>query len=388
MNSIDEEWSQFIISQYNPTYEREDVVVKKTVINEEPLLDEIEAPQCNDLIISTATKKLFLNMPIDIHTIFWKIPIIEYGIPGNGVIKKQMKIVSRTEEEYQEYKKKIEGIPYLIEDIIKKNQATATTNQEEEEPKFRSSRRIRFKDERKITVGISKKDITVSRGKTKGAFYNCFALIIRFLHKEIYREIHVKIFNTGKLEIPGVLNQELLDIIKILIIDILKPHINEPLYFIENMDNNGVIINSNFNCGFFINREKLYSILRSDKYCIDTSLDSCNYPGVKCKFYFNTELGFDPVLQTGNIMPEDRSMKMKELKKSVKYKIINYMIFRTGSGLIVGNCSEEILNFVFEFVKKILKEEYKHIHISGNGVPGIKIKRTKKIKRIISMNVV
>jgi hypothetical protein len=382
MNSIDEEWTQYILSQYNPTYEREDVVVKKTVIDE-PNIEEMIAPECNDLIISTATKKLFLNRPIDIHTIFWKIPIIEYGVPGNGVIKKQMKIVSRTEEEYQEYKKKIEGIPYLVEDIIKKKNA----KEEEEEPTFRSSRRIRFKDERKITIGISKKDITVSRGKTKGAFYNCFALIIRFLHGESYREIHVKIFNTGKLEIPGVLNQQLLEIIKVLILEILQVHIPEPLDFIENRDNNGVIINSNFNCGFFINREKLYSILRSDKYCIDTSLDSCNYPGVKCKFYFNTEIGFDPILQTGNIMPEDRSMKMKELKKSVKYKIINYMIFRTGSGLIVGNCSEEILNFVFEFVKKILKEEYKYIHISGNGVPGLKIKRTKKIKRTISMNV-
>ena len=44
-----------------------------------------------------------------------------------------------------------------------------------------NARRIKFKDERKITVGVSKKDIMNCRGKAKDAFYNCFAMIVRFL---------------------------------------------------------------------------------------------------------------------------------------------------------------------------------------------------------------
>ena len=34
----------------------------------------------------------------------------------------------------------------------------------------------------------------------------CFAIILRFYQGGEFKEIHVKVFNTGKLEIPGLLN--------------------------------------------------------------------------------------------------------------------------------------------------------------------------------------
>ena len=57
---------------------------------------------------------------------------------------------------------------------------------------------------RKIDIGMSKKDLTSYKTKKKGAFYNCFALILRILYNDEYKEIHVKVFNTVKLEIPGI----------------------------------------------------------------------------------------------------------------------------------------------------------------------------------------
>lgn len=60
------------------------------------------------------------------------------------------------------------------------------------------------------------------------------------------------------------------------------------------------------------------------------------------------------------------------------------MIFRTGSCLIVGNCSEKILNFVFDFVKKVLADEYRVIHVM-NEKPVNKNKNTKLIKKIINV---
>ena len=47
-----------------------------------------------------------------------------------------------------------------------------------------------------------------------------------------------------------------------------------------------VLINSNFNCGYFIQQEKLRTILR-DKYMLNPAYDPSMYPGVKCKFYYN-----------------------------------------------------------------------------------------------------
>jgi TATA-box binding protein (TBP) (component of TFIID and TFIIIB) len=329
-----------------------------------------EVPKCDDLYISTKTKVVFLNQEIDIHRVFWNIPIIEYWKPTPGVVKKQMKIISKTPEEFQEYRKKIEELSYYTENIIKQI----------DNP---NARRIKFKDERKITIGTSKKDIMNCRGKVKNAFYNCFAIILRFKIDNVFREIHVKVFNTGKMEIPGILNSKLLDIVKEMVLQTLQPHVEKKIEFIENLKDENVLINSNFNCGFYINREKLYTIL-SKKYGIETSYDPCSYPGVKCKFYFNNELSFSVDSQLGTITSEDRSMKMSELGENKKYTEVSFMIFRTGSCLIVGNCSEKILVFIFEFIKKILFDEYKNIAVINDEIV-IKNKKAKLRKKIISI---
>jgi hypothetical protein len=357
-NSLDSEWLDFINNR---------AVISKAPIVEEPLPSDV--PECDDLYISTKTKVLFLNQKVDIQTVFWKIPIIQYWEAKSGVIKKQMKVVSKTPEEYEEYKARLVDIPYYVENIIKQI----------DNP---SARRMKFKDERKITVGISKKDIMNCRGKVKNAFYNCFALIIRFHYQQSYREIHVKIFNTGKLEIPGILNADFLDIVKTKIIEYMQPHIDTPLDFLENGNNDSVLINSNFNCGFYIQRERLHAILRSDKYRIESAYDPCSYPGVKCKFYFNNELGFNSPLQNGQVLESDRNMKMSELGDAKKYTEVSFMIFRTGSCLIVGNCSEDILMFIFEFIKNILKEEYSNIFVK-NDKQIVKVKKTKLRKKNI-----
>jgi len=326
----------------------------------------------NELFISTKTKVLFLNQAIDINDIFWKIPIEEYWKPIDCVVKKQMKIVSKSQEEYTEFMEKLKSIPYYTEHVIKQiNNPTA--------------RRIKFKDERKITVGISKKDIMNCRGKVKNAFYNCFAVIVRFKYQDEFREIHVKIFNTGKLEIPGVLNSEILDIMRGFILRILQPHISTPLAFIENSQYDNVLINSNFNCGFYIDREKLFSILRSNKYGLETSYDPCIYPGIKCKFYFNNLVGFDIEKQTGSICLEDRTMKMSELGNNKTYTEVSFMVFRTGSCLIVGNCSENILQFIFQYIKNILITERPVISVVNESVSA-KIKHPKLRKKTVNVS--
>jgi GTPase SAR1 family protein len=354
MACIDDEWAQFLTSQTSNNFGTLSINQKKNI---EPKVEKIplqltsqqNEPVCEDLYISTKTKVLFLNQHIDINNIFWKIPIIEYWKAMDGVVKKQMKIVSKSKEEFEDYQKKLENIPYYTENIIKQIDNPA-------------ARRIKFKDERKITVGISKKDIMNCRGKVKNAFYNCFAIIIRFKFEGVFREIHVKIFNTGKLEIPGILNSKLLDVVKEMVLVLLTPNIETHLEFVETDSEENVLINSNFNCGYFINREKLHSILRN-RYRIESAYDPCSYPGVKCKYYFNNDLGFVDTNQNGQIIQEDRAMKMSELGDNKKYTEISFMIFRTGSVLIVGNCTERILKYVFEFIKKILATEYQNIHV-------------------------
>tara|TARA_X000000950_G_C13794480_1_gene610815 strand:+ start:32 stop:1159 length:1128 start_codon:yes stop_codon:yes gene_type:complete len=365
MEDIDDEWSRYLND------EDIDFSTKNNLDNENDMNSE-EAPECEELYISTMTKVLFLNTPIDINSIFWKLPVINYSEPKSGIVKKQMKIVSKTEEEYQKYKEKLKDITYYKEHIIKQI----------DNP---SARRIKFKDERKITVGISKKDIMNCRGKIKNAFYNCFAIIIRFMYNGSFKEVHIKVFNTGKLEIPGVLNDILLDEVKNYLLMFIQPLINKKLEFVQGKIEQNVLINSNFKCGYYINRDKFYKILKGDKYRLETSYDPSSYPGIKCKFYFNNDKGYDKDIQKGLIDEEDRNMKLSELDDNKKYTEISFMIFRTGSCLIVGNCTENILRFVYEFIRDILKNEFINIKTPSDSEE-IKEKKEKQRKKIISVS--
>ena len=361
MTDLDQEWLDFMNDE---TTAIQNICEKKDIYNCDI------APKCDELYISTKTKVLFLNQTVDIKNVFWKLKVKSYHILEDCIIKKQMKIVCNSQEEFEEYKKNIENIPYYKENIIKQI----------DNP---SARRIKFKDERKITVGISKKDIINFRGKIKNAFYNCFALILRYEFKGEFKEVHIKVFNTGKLEIPGVVNNDMLNGVKELLVNNLQPFLTEKIEFIDSVDEN-VLINSNFNCGYYLDRSKLHYILLNN-YGIETAFDPCSYPGVKCKFYFNNEVGFIEKEQNGIIQHEDKNLKMCDLNESTKYTIISIMLFRTGSCLIVGNCNEEILYFVFNFIKELLKNEYINIRApSEDLVVKNKINKIKKRKIAVS----
>ena len=294
-----------------------------------------EAPKSSAIYISTKTKISYLNTPIDLKTIFWLIDVIPYAKPSNGVVKKQMKFSLENQEDLTFIQDKLKSETYVEEHVI-----THIDN---------PTGRIKFKDVRKISIGICKKDIMSYRCKKKSAFYNCFVLILRMKVQGIFKEFHVKVFNTGKLEIPGVQSEENFEMILKLIIETLQPFTEGKLGYKDN-SNETVLINSNFNCGFFINRETLYETLKF-KYNIQAIYDPCSYPGIQCKFYYNPDIG----LQNGCQISEEN----KHLYTNVKE--VSFMIFRTGSVLIVGKCDENVLLIIYEFLKVILINEYKNI---------------------------
>ena len=340
-NNIDKEWENYISSNYDDILSNAEEEPREYYENTELMsaniaLDiNLESPTSSDIYISTKTKIAYLNQHIDLKTIFWKIPTILYTQPLNGVIKKQIKFNSISEEELNDIQEKLKKEVYFSEFII-----TSINN---------PSGRIKFKDIREVTIGISKKDIMNYRSKQKSAFYNCFVLILRIKVKNIFKEYHVKVFNTGKLEIPGIQTEELFQIILSFIIDILQPHILEKLDYKLNSSET-VLINSNFKCGFYINREAFHDILKY-KYNIQSIYDPCSYPGIQCKFYYNP----DVEIQIGAQISNENKHKYKNIKE------ISFMIFRTGSVLIVGKCEDDVLMIIYEYLKIILHNEFKQI---------------------------
>ena len=330
---IDNAWSSYMGGDLESTFDNMDIN-NNININ----ISSNNVPKGTDIYISTKTKIGYLSESIDLLSVFWCIDITPYHLHKDGVIKKQMKFNFTDQNSVDEIQEKIIGIKnvdqYIIQQIIN------------------PSGRIKFKDIRKISIGLSNKDITSYRTKKKSAFYNCFVIIMRVKMENDYKEVHVKVFNTGKLEIPGIRCDKLLEKVMVLLVNILKPLINSDTLYYDSSKCETVLINSNFNCGFYINRNKLLDILKF-KYNIDCIFDACQYPGIQCKYEYN-------------------------LVNKEKYKV-SFMIFRTGSVLIVGKCDEEALNYIYQYIKQILIDEYHEINVKNLEVN--KIVSKKKIKK-------
>ena len=369
--SIDNEWLHFKDNQNSNIKSKVELSPPKEKIS------HIKAPECSDIYISTQTKIAYLNQKIDLYKVFWLLPVIDYFSPKNGIIKKSIKTNSNSQEESD-----------ILDKIVSKQKNVFVTKLSY----IKNSKK--FKDVKKIDIGLCEKDIVSYRKKKKGAFYNCFALILRIFYRDRFREVHVKIFNTGKLEIPGIQYDELLTVTLDNLITIIQPFIDTKVsYNADDVDT--VLINSNFTCSYYLDRFKLFQKLKYD-YNIQASYDPCSYPGIQCLFYYNLKnKEHDGIHMKGDEEEEKKGKDGKDGKdgkevvedKKSGWRKISFMIFRTGSVLVVGNCNKYILNVTYEFIKKILKKEFNDIFVSINTTQ--KKKPSKKLrKKIIKLDII
>jgi hypothetical protein len=295
-----------------------------------------QVPTCSPIYISTKTKISFLNTPIDIKNVFWDIPVMPYASQRPGIIKKQIKFSCTTKEELEEIE--------------------AHTQKE-----------------------LDKNDGFIETQIIEHIDFNCFVLIIRVEDENsppdarIFKEMHIKVFNTGKLEIPGIQHDDSLQNVIDILIRTLKIVVGEHIDCKK--DNcETVLINSNFNCGFYIDRDKLYNILKY-KYRINSNYDSCSYPGIQCKFFYYTgrkhisgddngnggDNGNDKIIQSNKDKHHIQNGQQPAANLS-DYIEISFMIFRTGSVLIVGKCEDYVLHDIYDFIKELFRVEFLNIY--------------------------
>jgi TATA-box binding protein (TBP) (component of TFIID and TFIIIB) len=330
MDDLDDEWDTFMS---NALFKSKNVVEK--------LRENKVVPVCDPITISTKTKIIYLNVSIDLFHRFWDLPMIDYDEHKEGIIKKQIKFNFVSKEEVDNFNEYVKREPRLAD-----GKGIYTLNQIDN-----PNGRIKFKDIKKIDIGYCKNDIIKNKKHNKSAFYNCYVIIYRAIIANKFKEIHIKLFNTGKIEIPGIQNDSMVDTAIHKLKELLQPHYSEQIKELVDKRET-ILINSNFSCNYYINREKLFKILKT-KYDVKCSYDPCSYPGIQCKY----------ILDHGEI---------------------SFMIFRTGSVLIVGKCENEDLYIIYEFIKQIFYNEYINIYEENNNIKLVKIK--KKIKKTIYIN--
>ena len=84
---------------------------------------------------------------------------------------------------------------------------------------------------------------------------------------------------------------------------------------------------------------------------MNCNYDSCSYPGIQSKFYYIPDR-----------RPDDQNGQ-QPVSMDMPYYEVSFMIFRTGSILIVGKCNEDILHVIYRFICSILETEYSGIQM-------------------------
>lgn len=147
-------------------------------------------------VISTQTKIVMLSDNVDVDDLFWRLPLIRYEEPRAGILKKQIQVQSTTPEEVQAYLAKRAGIDRFFTELVTADTKNCNVN----------ARKASFVDERIPFVGIVSKDLVNSQSKVKGTFIHCTTLNVRAWNAaaDRWNEVHLKVFNTGKIILPGI----------------------------------------------------------------------------------------------------------------------------------------------------------------------------------------
>ena len=149
---------------------------------------------------------------------------------------------------------------------------------------------------------------------------------------------------------------------------------NEKLSYSEELINN-VLINSNFSANYYINRQLFYDKLKY-KYKIHAIYDPCSYPGIQCKFYYNKT----NKKNNGICSCPNRCTKKGKGEGVNECLEVSFMIFRTGSVLIVGNCNVQILHIIYGYLIKVLHDEFCDIYINSTNMKK-KVVKSKKVRK-------
>lgn len=207
-----------------------------------------------------------------------------------------------------------------------------------------------------IKGSITKKVKNPRKKKEKKYFYN--QLTIHIFEDKI---INVKVFNNGRIQMTGLKNKsqginslnklvkyidELTDDRKEKVIDNLNPVI---------LNSKIVLINSDFDLKFKINREVLHRLIISKG--LYSSYEPCTYPGVNIKYYFNENYNNEGVC---------KCIGKCNGKGDNCCKQITIAVFNSGKVIITGGQSYQHLNTAYEFINKTINDNKSELIINNN----------------------
>ena len=211
--------------------------------------------------------------------------------------------------------------------------------------------------------GMCKKDIDNKKTKGKKNFYNQATLIVRINSNSDAKEVNVKIFNNGNLQMTGLKSEENGK----KVIHTLYNELEKTKEIIDGVEKKGVshvgefsfnkfqiqLINSDFSANFKIKRDVLNDLIIS-QYNIFSTFEPCIYPGVNTKYYWNKTSNNS----NGVCMCSKTCNGKGNGYGDGKCKKITIAIFQSGNIIITGARNTEQINDTYKFITELLKKHY------------------------------
>lgn len=215
------------------------------------------------------------------------------------------------------------------------------------------------------TTDEADEGILVKNSKANNNFYNSICISVNIREN---KNINLMIFTNGRITCTGSKNDDdgLVAVNHLITQMVKNPEIfenpeNASIAKVVNYDI--VMINSNFSIGFLINNHKLYDILITQRniYNLFSSYEPRTYQGVKIFFMWNS----NQIIPNGICICPKKKCKFSAKKKNGNgngdCRRISVAVFGTGKILIAGAKNNTQLYDTYNYIIKILQENYINI---------------------------
>jgi len=202
--------------------------------------------------------------------------------------------------------------------------------------------------------GTSFKDIMLKPKTSKTSFFNQATLVIRReVQPLIWKEINIKLFRNGGIQITGVKSIEMSsEALQWLLDYVTRTCTTKPVFESKPIVQKEQVqlVNTDFSIGAKVRRDVLHRIL-SETYRLNSSYESAIYQGVKTKYFYNAER---PEGHPHGICPCAKLCKgTGDGTKIGECKKITISPFQTGQVIITGARTMDQINEGYVFIKEV-----------------------------------
>ena len=216
-------------------------------------------------------------------------------------------------------------------------------------------------EHKNMVLGSSYKDVFTNRKITSKSFFNQSTVILRRKIAEGWKEVNVKLFANGGIQMTGVTSDTFARESIEWLLDIIKSLPESPFVEPASINRFSVqLINTDYALNKFINQDALHKILLNE-YNLFSMLEKTIYQGVNTKFFYNTSNPGVGICQCAKFCKGQGSGEGEG-----ECKRITMSIFRTGRIIITGAREIKQIDATYDFLNKVFDKHHTSVLYEPN----------------------